>query len=96
MADSSQVGDIGTKILLDCVEDLTGFTSGKIKYIKPSGEPGEWTAVRDGTGIYYITVTVDDLDEEGNWCIQSYVEIGTPTTWAGHGEMTKFVVNSNG
>ena len=94
MADSSQVGDIDTKILLDCVENITTATTREIKYIKPSGDSGSWTAVAEGTTSMYYLTQAGDLDESGNWCLQTYVILSGG--WTGHGEMVKYVVKSNG
>jgi len=47
MADTVQLNDIGTKIILDCVEDISTATSPEIKYKKPDGTSGSWTAVKE-------------------------------------------------
>ena len=78
MADTAQKGDIGTKILVDCDEDLTGFVSGIIYYRKTGGAKGSWTATREvgENKIYFVTTVATDLDVAGTWCLQSYVDLG--------------------
>ncbi len=76
--------DIGTKIRLDAGQSIVDNTSIIIRYKKPSGVLGNWTATLEGTdyGIYY---TVNgDLDETGVWELQLYVE--TSGGWKGHGD----------
>ena len=94
MADTVQVGDIGTKIILDCVEDISAQTEVKIMYQKPKGTSGEWAAVYAAgtTTIYYIT-EVSDLDEAGCWCLQAYVNLND--VWIGRGEVAQLEVSHN-
>lgn len=72
------VGQIGLKIELDTLDLMSGATTQEIKYKKPSGAIGSWTATQDGTKLYYITTdpvdsaALDDLDESGTWYLQSY------------------------
>ena len=47
-------------------QDITGATVTKIKYIKPSGATGEWTAVVTNAALGYITYSLSN-------------EIATPT-----------------
>jgi len=91
MADTAQKGDIGTKILVDLTEDLTGFVSGIIYYKKPGGTTASWTALREGVTnkIYFVTTAITDLDTVGTWCLQSYVDLGT---WKGHGDISKELI----
>lgn len=86
-------GAVGTRITLDAGTSLadSGSPTYKIKYIKPDGTEGEWTATLD-TGnnnrIYYDT-QANDLDQAGMWSFQLYAEI---TGWTGHGELVKYRV----
>ena len=76
------IGDIPL-IKTDCVSNITGATNTQIKYQKPSGTTGYWTAtVVDGRYLQYQTQT-DDLDESGTWKFQAYLTLGG---WIGHGE----------
>jgi len=92
MSEESKVyqNDIGVKITLDTGDtDITGASVLKIKYKRPDGETGEWTALAEGTDkIYYIT-EANDLSKIGVWELQAYVEIGT---FKGHGEIAEFKV----
>ena len=93
MANSSQVGDIGTKITLNCVEDISTSTAWIIKYKKPDGTIGQWTAIYEATtSIYYVTEE-DALDQAGRWTLQAYVELGS--TWIGRGEVGYLSVMPN-
>jgi hypothetical protein len=84
------IGDIGVKIILDVGIDITAATAQKIKYRKPSGEFGSWTAVQEtSTSISYTTIAATDLNEIGNWLLQSYVI--TPS-WTLSGKIAKFNV----
>jgi len=95
MADQLKVGGIGTRIRLNCVDSLDGFSLGKIYYKKPlNGGTGVWTAVREGTTsyIYFDTTAITDLDIAGDWYFESYVEV-TGGKW--HGERVKRTVYGN-
>jgi len=82
-------GDIGTKIKLDSDSTLTGATTLQIKYKKPSGTTGAWTATIEGTEYAYYLTEEDDLDESGVWELQLYAVL---SAWQGHGAITKMVV----
>ena len=95
MADSIQVGDIGTRITLDCVEDISTAVPGstKILYTKPDGATSsEWDATVSGTTLYYDTVD-GDIDQAGDWCLQTYVELSGG--WEGRGERYCMTVKKN-
>lgn len=62
-------------IYLDTGIDLTSATVTKIKYIKPNGVTGEWTATVSGTALTY-DVSNTDIDVSGTWQFQAYIEIG--------------------
>lgn len=86
------VGDIGTKLRLDAGESIAAATLLRIYYKKPSGDTGYWTATLEGTD--YATYTTvdnsdDDLDEDGNWELQLYIE---SPDWTGFGEAARFHV----
>jgi len=71
---------------LECEQDITGALSVAIKYIKPSGTTGSWTAtVEDATLgiIYYDVANANTLDEEGAWTIWSYVTFSDHKVAAG-------------
>lgn len=63
------------KVRLDTKIDLSSAASLKIKYKKPSGATGSWTATQDSTyptRIYFDLVTAS-IDESGVWTFWSYV-----------------------
>jgi hypothetical protein len=63
-----------SKLTLKCDTkiQLKGVTSSVIKYKKPSGTTGQFTATIDGTKLVYI-VQNNDLNEAGDWIFWSYV-----------------------
>jgi hypothetical protein len=69
-------GQSALTIRLTVGQDITGATSLKIKYKKPSGLEGEWTAVEvdatEGT-IGYTMADGDQLNEVGKWIFWAYV-----------------------
>jgi hypothetical protein len=69
-------GHVGLEIILDTGQSLTGATSMKIQVLKPDGTEVEWIAAQyDSTKIYYVTAA-GELDDAGNYIMQSYVEWG--------------------
>ena len=75
-------GDIGAVIRLTSDTDLSAATLIQIKYSKPSGVTGVWTAVLSGTtDIQFTTTAVGDLNETGKWTFQGYAELAG---WQGH------------
>lgn len=56
--------------------DIGSATELIIKYKKPSGKTGEWSAQREGstTRIYY-EVSKTDIDEAGIWKFQAWLKI---------------------
>jgi len=90
MSDKVYVGDVGTRIALDAGEDITTQTVLKIKYRKPDGTTGEWSASVEANN-YAVYYTQDgDLDTAGLWKFQIYIEL---PTWEGHGETAEYMVN---
>ena len=66
--------------------DITGATSVKLKYIKPSQEAGEWTASVDDAATGQISYTVPDaqtIDQYGTWKIWGWVQFANGTVAAG-------------
>lgn len=84
-------GDIGTIIKIDLGEDISTATVRKIKYRKPDGTMGEWTAAAHGTtAVKYTTTAVADLNQVGRWKFQAYIEM---PDWKGHSTMATPAVN---
>ena len=88
-----QLGDIGTKIRYNAGESLADQTLLQLKYIKPDGTTGVWTATVYSTNYaQYTTLTTSDLDIAGLWSLQIYME---SPGWNGHSEIKTFEVLSN-
>ena len=84
------VGDIGTDIILDVYEDLTGATVG-ISVRKPSGMVVVWSAVVHETLSVRHTVRAGDFDEAGIYRVQPVVALADGT-WSGRGGTGEFRV----
>lgn len=68
-------GQTRLRITLFCGE-ITGVATALIKYKKPGGALGYWTAtvVSETTGeIYYDVANTSDLDMEGAWTVWSHI-----------------------
>lgn len=84
---------LGDTVVLrvDCGLDVSGFALLQIRYRKPDGVVGCWTAnlcPADNECISYTTL-VDDLDVAGKWKIQSYISGGGQVL---HGKWDQFIV----
>jgi hypothetical protein len=56
--------------------DITGAQELLIKYKKPSGETGEWSAESESDSegiIYYDLLEPSDLDEAGKWIFWGWI-----------------------
>lgn len=86
------LGAEGVRIHADCVNDISAASVTRIKYKKPDGTTGFWTASKGSTNvtvdgeileantyIYFDTVT-DSVDAIGTWLVQAYIEMGTLKT----------------
>ena len=73
--------------------DVSGYTSLLIKYKKPDGAKGYWTAAvdpADNTVMNY-TCLETDLDMTGEWLLQAFVEsVGAQL----HGTVNKLIVHN--
>ena len=67
-------GQSKLRIRLDTSQDISGATA-EIKYKKPSGNTGKWTAVVEDytNGIIYYDVVAGDVDESGKWKFWAYI-----------------------
>jgi len=88
------VGDVGTIIEVDMDEDLTAYTTLKLKVKKKlSGDVEEWDCTQKaGVGnenIMTYTIVADDFDTSGKYVCQPY---GVRPTWSGHGDSFEFTV----
>ena len=64
-------GQIGVKIELETLADLTGATLTEIKY-KTGSTKGAWSATVDGTKIFFITTAATDLESRGVIQVQAH------------------------
>ncbi len=88
MAEEIFVEQIGVEFEATVDQDITGATELLIKYIKPSGKTGQWTAteVEASTGIMnFITTLATDIppSEYGNWTFWGYVTFSDGGKMAG-------------
>lgn len=56
--------------------NISSATTMQIKYRKPNGTTGAWTADLEGTTQMKYQMSNSDLDVAGNWVIQAYIVIG--------------------
>lgn len=62
------------RISLDTKADLSTATAQVIKYKKPDGTSGQFTATNGGSGvIYYQVANSSDLDQAGRWSFWAYL-----------------------
>jgi hypothetical protein len=88
------VGDIGTDIILDVGEDISGATI-SILVIKPNGVTATWqgsvfTVNTISTAIRYKTVD-GDFDMPGIYRVQPVVTL-SDGSWSGRGNFSEFEV----
>lgn len=68
------LGDVGAVLNFnDSGEDLTGLASATIRYLKPSGDTGEWVATVVEDEVSYTTQE-GDIDEDGVWYMQVFYD----------------------
>lgn len=100
-----RLGDIGTRFEILVYEededtkeevpvDVSSATVKDLKFEKPDGatrkvELLEVTDGKDGR-LYWDTTVITDLDQEGSWIVQAYLEIDGP--WKGHSDQESFTV----
>lgn len=83
------VGDIGTEIVVDCGEAITGATSLKLRVKKPNGSLVEWIgSIKTNTSFKYI-VQSGDFSIPGVYIMQAHV---TLPDWEGSGEIVEIIV----
>lgn len=81
MAFKIYLGQTLYNIVLRQSRSLTGATSAKVLYRKPSGEAGEWTgATTSGTQVTYRVQSGDfTINDSGVWTFQAEVVINGET-----------------
>lgn len=82
-------GAVGVEIRLDTGQSLTSATLKEIHVQKPDGSEVKWTALQyNSTTIYYVTAS-GDLNDAGEYTLQSYVEWGSSSKHLGESVMLK-------
>jgi hypothetical protein len=75
------VGTIGLNIKIEAGLDITTATLIEIRYTAPDGTLGTFNAVYEFEGGkhygVYTTTSASDIDQEGRYIFQLYVEIGS-------------------
>jgi len=85
--------DVGVKIILNVVTNISTSTLREIKYKKGDGKTyGKWTAVQESVTSISYTTQANDLDMQGTWKLQSYVEC---PAWEMYGDEVDLVVSSS-
>ena len=75
-------GEIGTQILIDTETDISGASLLAIKFTKPDGTTtGEWISSLSGSTAISYTLQNGDLDQQGVYKLQAYVEDGSSKWW---------------
>lgn len=91
MFDKHYIGEIGTVVEVDCGVDIRGATVTNLLVTKPGGTIVTWTASIYGTNKLRYTIQEGDLDEDGTYALQSYIEI---SGWKGRGVTASFTIVS--
>lgn len=78
-------GDVGTLIILDCVQNIADASLRKIKVVRPDKTTTEWPALPEGTTKIKYTIMENDFNMAGRYMIQAYIEA---SGWKGRGEWT--------
>lgn len=76
------VGDVGTAIVLDCVEDISAASALAIQVLKPDGSTATWPAVAEGTTALRFDTLAGTIDMWGLWRLQPVVTL-PGGTWRG-------------
>ncbi|MEA4857919.1 MAG: hypothetical protein AAGU21_01105 [Solidesulfovibrio sp.] len=81
------VGDIGTELLVDCGQDISGATNTFLTVRFPSGNVVNWpatVATVEGKAQFLRCLTrAGDLAEAGNYRVQAMLTLGD---WSGSGK----------
>ena len=84
------VAQTGVKFILDTEVNITGATTRTIKYIKPDGTAGTWTAIEEGAAadgnISYTVTLITELNIAGRWIFWAYIVHSDSTVSYGEAE----------
>ena len=91
------VGQTSLRVQLTCSQDITGAKEREIRYRRPSGTIGAFTAV-EGTAatgvIYYDTTAASVFDQAGYWIFWSYIKFSDDSI--GYGDAVKQMIYDQG
>lgn len=95
MADTPIVGTIGLEIWIESGIDISTATVIQLRYNKPDGTAGFFAGTYELIGglhgAKYTTTSANDIDQEGKWTFQLYVEIGSNRFYGTAVKTEKFV-----
>lgn len=84
------IGQTGVKFILDTETDITAAKTRTIKYTKPDGTSGTWTAFEEGDpldgNISYTITLITELDVSGRWIFWAYIVHSDDTVSYGEAE----------
>ena len=86
------VGQTALSFIATVSQDITGATPVLIKYIKPSGETGSFTADITDAATGEITYTIDgvsDVNEYNNWILWAHITFSSGKVAAGRARKIK-------
>lgn len=90
------VGTIGLEIAVDVDLDVSTATLLQLRYTKPDGTFGFFLGIYELQGtknvVKYITTADTDIDQEGKWIFQVYVESGTNRFYGTEVKTEKFKI----
>lgn len=83
------VNDVGTKLRVDVITDVSAATVLKLKVKKPDGTTDEWDATLEGLTYLTYIIQAGDWDQVGRYLLQAYIEM---PGWTGEGDTTSFEI----
>ena len=90
MADKHYEATIGSDIIVNVGENITGATNLKLKVRKPDNTLVEWIPTIYNSNYLKYTVQESDWSMPGVYKLHAYLTIDG---WTGHGDMVEFTVD---
>jgi len=91
ISETPYVGDIGTKIYVDCAETISSASTTALYVRKPDKTEVVWIpTIYDATTLVYTTVE-GDFDQEGEYRLNANVTLSTTEQFTG--KVDKFTVH---
>ena len=88
------VGSVGTEILADAGQNITGATV-SLEVIKPGGAVVVWPAAVHDARLVRHTSVAGDFDVAGNYRVNPIIALGDGS-WTGPGKTAEFHVYNKG